>query len=161
MAKLVSRYLVQQVSDPVGCLLTKEPIASVPAFRYNPPMNPKAGKKMPNIILPAYVILAILGSFIFSTGQAFLYQESDKDILDSNIYFSSIDHSVDWLAEDTSTVSKVHRKSNSLLRICLLRVFTLTGIIGIAMLPVKSNFKINKSNNFLTVNCLVPLKLRI
>ena len=161
MAKLASRYLVQQVSDPLGCLLTKEHIASVPAFRYNSPMNPKAGKKMPNLILAAYLTLAILGSFIFSTGQAVSYEKFNKDILGANNYFSSINHSVDWLAVNTHSINKINRYSNSPLRNIFLRVFVLAEIIGIAMFIAKTNYKSSKNNNFPLIKNLVPLKLRI
>ena len=124
-------------------------------------MHLTAGGKWLKSVLMVYLVLAIIGSFAFSAGQTFSYVKSDKDVLSSNIYFSSINHVVDWLAEDTPIVSKAQRNSNSPLRICLLRIFTITGIISIAMLFAKSNVKINKNNNFLTVNYLVPLKLRI
>ena len=122
-------------------------------------MNPKAGKKLP--FGAGMLILAIIGSFIFS-GQSLLYEKSDRDMQGSNIYFSAIiNRSVDCLAENTPTVSKAHRNSNSLFRIYLLRVFTLTGIVSIAMLLAQSNLKTSKNKNFMTSNYLVPLKLRI
>ena len=108
-----------------------------------------------------YLILAIIGSFAFSTSQAFPLEKSDKDILGSNIYFTAIDRSVDWLAADTPSVSKSNRYSTSPLRTILLRVFTLAGIINIAMFIAKANYKTNKNNNFPLIKNLVPLKLRI
>ena len=108
-----------------------------------------------------YLILAIIGSFTLSLSQAFSYEKKNRDILESGGYFSSIALTIDWLAEDTLTISKAHRNSNSLFRICLLRVFTLTGIAGIAMFLAKSNLKINKNDNITIINNLIPLKLRI
>ena len=119
-------------------------------------------KKWQKLILPVYLILAVICSFVFSTDQALLYEKSEKDILGSGSYFSSLaTHTIDWLAEDAPTISKVHKYSNSPLRSGLLRVFVLAGLIGIALFLAKSNFKINKNNNLPIVKKLVPLKLLI
>ena len=120
-----------------------------------------AEDKWSKLILPVYLMLAVICSFVFSTDQALLYEKSEKDILGSGSYFSLIAHTVDWLAEDAPTISKVYKYSNSPLRSGLLRMFTSIGVIGIAVFLAKSNFQINKNNNFPTSNYLVPLKLRI
>ena len=108
-----------------------------------------------------YLMLAVIGSFVFSADQALLYEKSDKDTLGSSRYFSSITNTVDWLAENSPTISKVHKYSNSLLSGGLLRVFVLAGLIGMALFLAKSNFKKNTNNYLSIVKKLVPLKLRI
>ncbi|MCL1927360.1 MAG: hypothetical protein FWG07_01015 [Treponema sp.] len=124
-------------------------------------MSLNAGNKRLKSVLLVYLILAITGSFAFSTGQSFSYEKINNDILGSGRNISSITHIIDWLAEDTPVISKAHKYSNTPLRSGLLRIFTLTGTIGIAMFLVKSNFSMIKNTTFLTVNYLVPLKLRI
>ena len=128
---------------------------------YNFPVNLNIREKWLNSILMVYLILAMIGSFALSTGKDFRNADFDKNIPGSNCYISSIALTIDWLAEDTPTVSNVHNYSNPSLRNGLLRVFTLTGIIGITVFLAKSNFKINKNNNFPTIKNLVPFKLRI
>ena len=124
-------------------------------------MNLNIRDKWLNNILMAYLVLAIIGSFAFSTGHAFSYEKSDKDTLGSSVYFSSINHSVDCLAVDTLSISKSNRHSNSPLRNILFRVFALSGIIGMGIFLAKTNFKITKNDNFPIIKNLVPLKLRI
>ena len=124
-------------------------------------MLPDTEKKYARIVPLVYLILAVTGSFAFSTGEAFRFNEINKDILGSKIYFSSIVHTVDWLAEDTPIISKAYKYSNSPLRSGLLRFSAFTGITGLAIYPVKSNFKINKNDIFPAIRNLVPLKLLI
>ena len=124
-------------------------------------MDLNAGEKWLKNVLLAYLILAIIGSFAFAAGQAFSYEKSDRDFLGSNSYFSSIVHTIDWLAEDTPAISNAYKNSNSPLRNGLLRVFTLAGITGITVFLAKSNFKININENFPVIKNLFPLKLRI
>ena len=119
------------------------------------------GDKWLKSVLIVYLILAIAGSCALSTGHAFSYEKTNNDILGSGRNISSIAHTIDWLAEDTPTISKAHKYSNSPLRNGLLRVFILTGITGTAMLIALSGFTIYKNTAFLTANYLVPLKLRI
>ena len=124
-------------------------------------MKVYAGKKSPKSVFMVCLIFAIIGSFAFSANQVFSYEKPDRDTLDSDIYYSSIYQSPDWLAADTPSIGKSNRYSNSLLRNILFRVFSHTGTNRVAVFPGKSNFKINKNDNFLTIKNYVPLKLRI
>ena len=124
-------------------------------------MNLNAGGKWLKSVFLVYLALAIISSFAFSTGQDFSYQKTKKDILGSGNNISSIAHTIDWLAEDTPIISKAYKYSNAPLRNGLFRVFTLAGIIGIAMFLTKSNFIVNKNDNFRIIKNLVPLKLLI
>ena len=119
------------------------------------------GDKWPKGVLTVYLILAIIGTFVFSTGEAFRITDSSKAIPGSNRYVSSMLHAVDWLAEGAPVLRKAHRNSNLHLRNCLIRAYTLAGIISIAVLSDKSIYKIKKYNNSVTANYLVPLKLLI
>ena len=124
-------------------------------------MSLNGGKKWLKFVLPIYLILAIAGSFAFSAGKDLLYANTNGDIPGSGSYFSSTVRTVDWLAEDTPTINNANKHSNTLLRNRLIRVFAITGIFGIAVFFAKSNFKINKNDNFPKIKNLVPLKLRI
>ena len=136
-------------------------LAHISEYCYNFSMVLNTDQKCVKIVPMAYLILAIIGSFAFSTSEFFRIDASCKDILGSKSYFSSITHAVDWLAEDTPIISKAYKTSNSPLRHGLLRYFTLTGITGIAIFPVIPNFKINKNDSFPVIKKLIPLKLRI
>jgi len=118
-------------------------------------------EKWPKKILMFYLALAIIGTFAFSIGQTFSYENSNQNNLSSIVYISSTAHTIDWLAEDTPTVNKAYKYSNSPLRNSLLRIFTLPGIISIALLLAKSHYKQYKNDNAPRIKNLVPLKLRI
>ena len=124
-------------------------------------MNRNAGDKRLKSVLLVYLMLAIIGSFAFSICQDFSFETANKDTLGSGNNISSVTHAIDWLAEDTLIVSKAHKFSNSTVRNGLLRIFTLAGIITIAMIPAQSNLRKYKNNNFPEIKNLVPLKLRI
>ena len=124
-------------------------------------MNLNAGNKWLKSVLLVYLVLAITGSFVFSIGQDFSYEKTNKDILRSGNNISSITHTIDWLAEDTPIIGKAHRFFNTQLRNGLLRVFILVGIINIAMFPAKSNLRTYKKDSFPVIKNLIPLKLRI
>ena len=112
------------------------------------------------LALPAYLILAILGSFALSTDKSFYFEDFSKDSLGSSSYFSPIVLTIDWLAENSPTINKAHKYSHPSLRNGLLHVFTSIGVTVIAMFLAKSNFKTNKNDNFPILKNLVPLKLR-
>jgi sorbitol-specific phosphotransferase system component IIC len=119
------------------------------------------GEKCSKLILPVYLIFAIIGTFIISAGEASIFEHSNKDIIDSGRYFSSISCAVDWLAEDTPTIGKAFRFSNSSLRNGLLRVFMFAGTIAIALHFAGMNLKIIKNDNISLVKNHILLKLRI
>ena len=124
-------------------------------------MSLNAVDKWLKSVLVVYLILAITGLCTFPANHAFSYDKTNNDILRSGRNISSITHIIDWLAEDTPVIGKAHKYSNSQLHNGLFRVFTFAGIIGIAMLLTKSNFIVNKNDNFRIIKNLVPLKLRI
>jgi hypothetical protein len=85
----------------------------------------------------------------------------NKDIIGSDNYFSPIYHSIDLFAENTTTIGKALRFSNSPLRSELLRLFTLAGTIAIALYLAGTNFKTIKNTNIPHTKNQILLKLRI
>jgi len=110
------------------------------------------------LFLLTYFILALIGSSAISAGEAFCYEYSNNDNLSSGTYFSSVGHTIDWLAG--VTIRKANSNSNSPLRNRLLRVFTFAGAIAISTYLMVANLKI-KNDNIQIINNHVPLKLRI
>jgi hypothetical protein len=84
-------------------------------------------------------MLALIGSSAISAGEAFCFEYSNNDILSSGRCFSSINHTVDWLAR--VTIRKANDYPNSMSRSRLLRVFALAGIIVTVICPVETNLK--------------------
>ena len=108
-----------------------------------------------------YLILAITGSFAFTLGEFLCSTGSGTDNMGSGRFFSSISHTIDWLAEDSPAISKANRYSNNSMNTGMLRVFVFAGLFGITMILTKSKIKININNNFLNRKNNIPLKLRI
>jgi len=108
--------------------------------------------------LLTYLIFVIICTSAISAGEAFSYEYSNNDILNSSTFFSSVGHNIDWLAR--VTIRKANGDSNSHLRSRLLRLFTFSGIIAMAIYLLRANLK-NKNNKIQTIKNLVLLKLRI
>jgi len=116
------------------------------------------GEKRLILILLIYMILALISSSAISTGEAFCFEYLNNDNLGSDRYFSSIDHTIDWLAE--VTIRKTNGYSNSLSRNRLLRVFVFEGIIAVTTYLAGANQK-NNNYNISIIKNFVLLKLRI
>ena len=119
------------------------------------------GEKRLKIALLGYLILVLIGSSAISAGEAFYFEHLNNDSLSSDAYFSSISHTVDWLATGALTLRRARGYSNSLLQNRLLRVFTLAGTIAIALYLAGENLKIIENDNVSIIKNLVLLKLRI
>jgi hypothetical protein len=102
-----------------------------------------------------------MGTFVISTGEASVFEHSNKDSIDSSSYFSSMSHAVDCLIEDSTTIGKAHSYSNSPLRNGLLREFIPAGITAIALHPAGTNLKTIQNDNISFTKNLILLKLRI
>jgi hypothetical protein len=124
-------------------------------------MTYNLGKKCSEIVLLAYLIFAIIGTFAVSIGEASIFEHSNKDIIGSGSYFSPIRHSIDLFAENTTTIGKAHGCSNSPLRSGLLRMVTLAGTIAIALYLTRANLKTIKNINIPLAKNQILLKLRI
>jgi hypothetical protein len=106
-----------------------------------------------------YLILSLICSSVISVNEAFHFEYSNNDNLNSGTYFSSVGNNVDWLA--AVTIKKARSYSNSLLRNKLLRIFTLAGIISMAVYLMGVRQKTVKNNNIPIIKSLVILNLRI
>jgi hypothetical protein len=107
------------------------------------------------------LIFVIIIAFTISTSEASIFGYSNKDIIGTGRYCESISHAVDFLAEDTTTIGKDLRFTNSPLRNGLLRVFTLAGTIAIAPYLAGANIKAIKNDAILLTKNHIFLKLRI
>ena len=117
------------------------------------------GKKWLHIILLAYLVLAVPGSLVFSVGESFCVDNLDTDSLGADVFFSSISHTVDWLAEDT-TIGKA-QYSSSRLRYGLLRELDFVGICITALYFARSYLQLIKNDNVFTARNHIPLILRL
>jgi len=118
-------------------------------------------KKWLKLVLLAYLVLALIGSSAISAGEAFCFDYSNNDSIYSGRYFSSISHTLDWLAGDVLTIRKTNGFPNSPLRNRLIRLFTLAGTIAAVIYLVGANLQtLNKDNNP-TIKNLVLLRLRV
>jgi len=116
-------------------------------------------KKQFKHILLTYLILALIGSSAISAGEAFCFEYSNNDSIYSGRCFSSINHTVGWLAG--VTIRKANGYSNSMSRNGMLRVFTLAGTIATAVYLLGANLKIIKNDNTPILKNLILLRLRI
>jgi len=128
---------------------------------YNFTMTHTLGEKRSRFVLLACLMLALIGSSAISAGEAFWFEHSSNDNLTSGTYFSSIGHTVDWLAAQVLTLRRAHGYSNFLQRNRLLRVFTFAGAIAITIYLVGANLKIMENDRISIIKNLVLLKLRI
>jgi len=124
-------------------------------------MTHNLGQKWSKFALLAYLILVLIGSSAISAGEAFYFDHLNDDSLGSGSYFSSISHTVDWLATGVLTLRKARSYSSFLLQNRLLRVFTLAGAIAVAMYLAGANLKIIENDNISIIKNPVLLKLRI
>ena len=115
-------------------------------------------EKRVKVFLLTYLIFVLVCTSAISAGEAFGYEYSNNDSLNSSTYFSSVGHNIDWLAR--VTLRKANGDSNSHLRSRLLRVFTFAGTAVMAIYLIRANQK-NKNNKIQTIKNLVLLKLRI
>jgi len=133
-------------------------LAQVFILLYNYNMIFNIEEKGVKFFLLTYLIFVLICTSAISAGEAFGYEYSHNDNLNSGTYFSSVGHNIDWLAR--VTIRKANGASNSHLRSKLLRIITFAGIIAIATHLMRANQK-NKNNKFPTIRNLVLLKLRI
>ena len=119
------------------------------------------GQGSSNPFFVAYVMLALLGSPVFSAGEAFGYELSNDDSLSSGRYYSSTGHTVDWLAGSILTIKKAAGFPGSLLRNRLLRVWAFAGATAAALCLAGANLKILRNDRIPVIKTLILLKLRI
>jgi hypothetical protein len=120
-----------------------------------------SGKKWPRRTLAVYLMLAIMGTFIFSMVENLDFPEMDKDQTVSGGFFTSIEYTIDWLIEDITIISKAGGHSFSPLRNGTLRMFMLFSIQTVGIFLVQLLLKKIKIDNSSILKNTIPLKLRI
>lgn len=109
-----------------------------------------------------YLIIAVIGSFTISLVESVCFDSPCRDdSLSSNNYLSSIIHTIDWVAENITTIGKVHRFSSSQSRNVFARLFLLLGSFIGVIYPEKILCKIIKTDNNTGIKKQILLKLRI
>jgi len=120
-----------------------------------------AGAKWLKFTLLFFLIFAIICTLALSTGETFCFLHIGKDSIGSGVFLAPLDHTVDWLAEDTPTVGKAQGYSGTPLRNGILRIFSFAGLIVITMFLGNKKYQIIKNDNIPYLNNIIPLKLRI
>jgi hypothetical protein len=115
--------------------------------------------KWSKVTLLIYLITALIDLSAISSCEAFYFEYSNSDSLNSGAYSSSTVRTIDWLAG--VTLRKTNGNSNSPLRSRLLRVFKFTGAIAIAFYLAGASLKIIRNDNIPILKNLILLKLRI
>ncbi|MDR2922463.1 MAG: hypothetical protein LBU85_03855 [Treponema sp.] len=119
------------------------------------------GKKQSCLAISLVFVLAVSGAFIFSVFENPLDFEPDGNKPYSNGIITPVDNVIDWLAENTSIITKVNKHSSSLLRNGLLRVLKSVGLHSDADYITVFSLRTAKINHFLFSKKTILLKLRI
>jgi len=117
--------------------------------------------KLPKLVFLAYLIPALIGSSAISASKILCFELSNNNSMGSGGYFSSIGHTIDWLAGKVLIKRKAGSYSHSMLQSRLFNVLILAGTIAIAIYLAEINLKIIKNNNIPIIKNPVLLKLRI
>ena len=87
---------------------------------YSQLMAQSSGKKQPRPVMAAVLVCAVLGTFAFSIVE--LPHVATENMPYSSGILASVDHAIDWLAEDTPGVNRANKTASSPLRSGLLRM---------------------------------------
>jgi hypothetical protein len=112
------------------------------------------------ILLLSYLMLAVIGSFSFSTGEDY-FNINNSECLESGSYITSVNYTIDCLAEDAAGTIKANGYRFSQFRNGLLRIFAITGICLVSVCFSKSFYKIIKNIYIPITKEQILLKLRI
>ena len=115
-------------------------------------MTYKKVKKWSHVLLLVYLVLAITGSFAFQMREAFCFDKLNTNRLNSAFFLSSIVHTVEWLAENTS---------NSALRNGYLCLFLFAGIQAATIKIARSYLLVMKNDDTSIIRNTNLIKLRI
>ena len=71
------------------------------------------GRNWVCLILTSYLVLAVMGAFTFSKDITFCFDTLDGNLPGSGGFFTSINHTIDCLAENTIATGKANRAGSS------------------------------------------------
>ena len=77
------------------------------------PMARFIGRNWVCLIVTSYLVLAVMGTFTFSMNITFCFDVLDGNLPGSGGFFTSINHAIDCLAENTITTGKANRAGSS------------------------------------------------
>jgi len=119
------------------------------------------GKKWLYIFFFPYLLVALMGSLALSINKTFYFDRLVKNKVNSDAYFTTINHTIDWLAVNTNTIRKAHRNTSFRLHSGLIHILMFAGIPFAAFSIYKSNFLSIKNRQTANIKNTVLLKLRI
>ena len=128
---------------------------------YNCRMVRSLCEKQPYPIFAAILVLVVLGTFVFPGVEISRDIEMSGNRPYSNGVVVPLDHTVDWLAENTITVNRTKRVSSFSLRSNVPRVVLLYKIHSAVEYSLFSSVHTVNPNYFLNSKNTIPLKLRI
>ena len=103
------------------------------------------------LVLLLYLGFATVASFAFIASETFSFANLNTGRLSSGVFFPTIVHAANGLADEVAIVRRTYEHSLSALRNRLLRIFILTGIYAIAMEFTGACFRV-------AINVSVPIK---
>lgn len=113
-------------------------------------------------LLPAiYLVFAILGTGTFAMTDTFRFDLCDEYAPVTDEFFTSQDHRIDWLIENTALIGRAKGHSPSPLGNGTLRIFMPLGIQYPGPAKVQLSVQTIKKIPYLTVKNTILLKLRI
>ncbi|GHV07353.1 hypothetical protein FACS189485_17570 [Spirochaetia bacterium] len=118
-------------------------------------------RKWPCLILAACLTVAIMGLFTFAAAEPLRSVDSRDDDPFSENFFTSIDITIDCLAEGETIMSRARAYSFSPLRTGSLRILMLIGLQYAGFVLIQSSLKKSEKVNYLTMKNALLLKLRI
>ncbi|MDR2485166.1 MAG: hypothetical protein LBD55_07215 [Treponema sp.] len=119
-------------------------------------------EKKPLRLLPAiYLVFAILGTGTFAMTDTFRFDLCDEYAPVTDEFFTSQDHRIDWLIENTALIGRAKGHSPSPLGNGTLRIFMPLGIQYPGPAKVQLSVQTIKKIPYLTVKNTILLKLRI
>lgn len=124
-------------------------------------MFQSADKKRLYPIVVSILVITIFGTFAFSMTEIPNTPGSAGNKPCSSGIFSPVDHTIDWLAEDTPTVSRANKTSSSAMWNWLPRLLTPVQIHSTAEHLIAFSAYTAKSGYFYNNKNTIQLKLRI
>jgi hypothetical protein len=135
-------------------------IAKIFFYRYNHPMIRPLRKRQFYPLVAALLVFAVFGSLVFSKAEMSNNFETEGKKPYSKGVFSPFDHTVYWLVEETSILSKAKKNSFSAMWNGMPRILMPVEISTAECLSTLSIY-ITHHIYFSNINNAIPLKLRI
>ena len=110
--------------------------------------------------MAVYLVIALMGTSTFSAAEALQFDELDNGPV-SDGFLTTMDHTIDWLAESSTTIGRAKGYSSSPLRSGVLRIVMPLMVQSAGVSIVLSALNIIKKSLHPNIKNAIPLKLRI